>query len=660
MRRLLQVCRVLLQSYHQTKYLHRTAGSLKNEENFRNQGPVFEKSYEVDMSLFPQERIRNFGIIAHIDHGKSTLSDRFLEFTGTIGKSAQNKQVLDKLQVERERGITVKAQSASMIYQRKGQAFLLNLIDTPGHVDFTYEVQRSLSACQGVLLLVDANQGVQAQTVANFNLAFCAELEIIPVLNKIDLPKANVNGVTEQIHNLFGYDKEEILKVSAKTGQGVEDLLNALIDRIPPPKGNPSAPFRALLVDSWYDKYRGVVILIMVHDGTLKVGDQFRCHHTDQVYIVRDVGIMHPDETPTKELRAGQSGYVVANMRVSTEANIGDTLHSTTVKPEDVVTLRSADRSRPMVFAGIYPEDQSKNVELRNAIERLVLNDNSVTVNVESSPALGQGWRLGFLGLLHMDVFCQRLDQEFDAQVVVTSPSVSYKVKIKGAKNIKAYGGEMVVVNNPLLMPDPLIIEEYYEPMTLATIITPDIYLSDVVSLCMSRRGLEKSSQNIDQNTIMLQVMFPLNEIIVNFFDELKSITSGYASFDYEETGYLPSNLSKLQILINGKPCDEFTQIVHSSRAEKVGRSMVTHLKNNIPQQIYAVALQARAEGKILARDDVKALHKNVTQKIKSGSDRTRKMKLISAYREKQKNLRMIGNIQVPREAFIEVLKQRK
>ncbi|OQR78727.1 translation factor GUF1 -like protein [Tropilaelaps mercedesae] len=501
---------------------------------------------------------------------------------------------------------------------------------------------------------------VQAQTVANFNLAFFSEVAIVPALNKIDLPQANVNRTVEQIENLFGFGREEILKVSAKTGEGVQELLDSLIDRIPPPKGDPSAPFRGIIVDSWYDRHRGAVVLVMVHDGKIKVGDEFRCHQTAQHYTVRDVGIMFPNETPTKELRAGQSGYVVANMRTTTEAIVGDTLHSTLIQSESVATLRSAERSKPMVFAGIYPEDQSQNSELRNAIERLTLNDSSVSVSVESSPALGLGWRLGFLGLLHMDVFCQRLDQEFNAQVVVTSPSVSYKVKIKGAKNIKAYGGEIVVVNNPLLMPDQSIIEEYYEPMVLSTIITPDTHLSDVVSLCMSRRGIEKSSQNIDQNTVMLQVRFPLNEIIINFFDELKSITSGYASFDYEETEYEPSTLVKLEILINGKPCDEFTQIVHSTRAVKIGRSMITRLIENIPQQMYAVALQAAIGKKIVAREDIKALRQNVTQKIKSGSDRTRKMKLINAYREKQKNLRMIGNIQIPREAFIEVLKEKK
>ncbi|XP_003740370.1 translation factor GUF1 homolog, mitochondrial [Galendromus occidentalis] len=633
---------------------------LKHDDAARDSKPAYEKTYEVDMSEFPTDFVRNFGIIAHIDHGKSTLSDRLLEFTGTIGKSSDNKQVLDKLQVERERGITVKAQSASMIYKKDGHDYLLNLIDTPGHVDFSYEVQRSLVACQGAILLVDANRGVQAQTVANFNLAFCSEIQILPVLNKIDLKNAKVEETCAQINNLFGYAPEEILKVSAKAGTGVPELLDALIERIPPPSGDLEAPFRALLIDSWYDKYRGVIILIVVKDGSLKIGDEFISHKTKQSFTVREIGIMFPGETPVKELFAGQSGYVIASFKASAEAFIGDTLHSKAIQPESLVTLPSAERSNPMVFAGVYPEDQSRNSELRSAIERLVLNDNSVRVSIESNPALGQGWRLGFLGLLHMDVFCQRLDQEFDAQVVVTSPSVSYKVKIKGKKNIKTFGSEMLTVNNPVQLPDPLIVEEYYEPMAEGTIITPAQYMQEVVSLCVSRRGEQRSVQNIDQDTVLVQFKFPLNEIIVNFFDELKTISSGYASFDYEETGYELTSLCKLNIVINDKICEELTQIVHTSRATKTGRAMILKLKENIPQQMYAVALQAKVGAKVLAREDLKALSKNVTQKIKSGSDQTRKQKLIRAYKEKQKSARMIGNILIPKEAFMKVLKNEK
>lgn len=615
-----------------------------------------EKTYDVDPSAFPQNRIRNFCIVAHVDHGKSTLSDRLLEFTNTIKTCKENQQVLDRLPVERERGITVKAQSVSMVYHRPGhnEPYLLNLIDTPGHVDFSYEVLRSVAVCQGVILLVDANQGVQAQTVANFNMAFCSDLVILPVLNKVDLKNADVEGVTTQLENLFGMKREEVLKVSAKMGTGINQLVEAIIDKVPPPKGEPSAAFRGVLLDSWYDRYRGVIALLMAVDGTLRPGDEIMSHATDTSYTVRDLGFMSPLETPTAMLCAGQTGYVVANMRSPKEAHIGDTLSH---KSADVKPLPGFEKAKPMVFAGIYPENQDQTNDLRSAIEKLLLNDPSVQVSVDTSPALGQGWRLGFLGLLHMDVFCQRLHQEFNAQVVVTAPSVSYKVKIVGAKNIKKYGGEMVTVTNPLLLPDVAIIKEYYEPMALATIITPDSYLNNVMSLCMDRRGISKSTQNVDNQTVLLQYKFPLSEIIVDFYDELKSVTSGYASFDYEETGYEQTSLVQMQVLINGKVVEELTTIVHSARARLVGRSMLLRLKECIPQQLYAVALQATVGAKVLAREDIRALKKNVLAKC-YGGDITRKMKLLKRHSEKQKHLRLIGNVEVPRDAFIKVLKR--
>lgn len=615
-----------------------------------------EKTYDVDPSAFPQNRIRNFCIVAHVDHGKSTLSDRLLEFTNTIKTCKENQQVLDRLPVERERGITVKAQSVSMVYHRPGhdEPYLLNLIDTPGHVDFSYEVLRSVAVCQGVILLVDANQGVQAQTVANFNMAFCSDLVILPVLNKVDLKNADVEGVTTQLENLFGMKREEVLKVSAKMGTGINQLVEAIIDKVPPPKGEPSAAFRGVLLDSWYDRYRGVIALLMAVDGTLRPGDEIMSHATDTSYTVRDLGFMSPLETPTAMLCAGQTGYVVANMRSPKEAHIGDTLSH---KSDDVKPLPGFEKAKPMVFAGIYPENQDQTNDLRSAIEKLLLNDPSVQVSVDTSPALGQGWRLGFLGLLHMDVFCQRLHQEFNAQVVVTAPSVSYKVKIVGAKNIKKYGGEMVTVTNPLLLPDVAIIKEYYEPMALATIITPDSYLNNVMSLCMDRRGISKSTQNVDNQTVLLQYKFPLSEIIVDFYDELKSVTSGYASFDYEETGYEQTSLVQMQVLINGKVVEELTTIVHSARARLVGRSMLLRLKECIPQQLYAVALQATVGAKVLAREDIRALKKNVLAKC-YGGDITRKMKLLKRHSEKQKHLRLIGNVEVPRDAFIKVLKR--
>ncbi|KAK8780349.1 hypothetical protein V5799_018310 [Amblyomma americanum] len=543
-----------------------------------------------------------------------------------------------------------------MVYKKPGhpEPYLLNLIDTPGHVDFSYEVLRSVSVCQGVILLVDANQGIQAQTVANFNIAFCADLSIIPVLNKIDLKNANVEGVMGQMESLFGIDKKDVLKISAKEGTGIEELVNAVVERIPPPGGNVDAPFRGMLLDSWYDRYRGVIALVIAIDGTLRPGDEIVSHTTGAVYTVRDLGFMKPLETPTAMLCAGQTGYVVANMRSPKEAYAGDTLSH---KCDHIKPLPKLQESKPMVFAGIYPEDQSKNNDLKSAIDRLLLTDPSVQASGESSPALGQGWRLGFLGLLHMDVFCQRLDQEFDAQVVVTAPSVSYRIKIHGAKNIKHYGGEMVTINNPLDMPDPIIIKEYYEPMVMATIITPDTYLSKVMSLCADSRGVAKTTQNIDNSTILIQYKFPLSEVIVDFYDQLKSITSGYASFDYEEVGYELTDLVKLNILINGNVVEELTTIVHATRARQFGRSMLLRLQESIPQQIYAVSLQAAVGGKILAREDIKALKKNVLAKC-YGGDITRKMKLLKRHSEKQKKLRMIGNIQVPRDAFINVLKR--
>ncbi|KAH6924953.1 hypothetical protein HPB50_027024 [Hyalomma asiaticum] len=541
-----------------------------------------------------------------------------------------------------------------MVFRKSGHPYLLNLIDTPGHVDFSYEVLRSVSVCQGVILLVDANQGIQAQTVANFNIAFSSDLAIIPVLNKIDLKNADVEGVTAQMENLFGIDRKDVLKVSAKEGTGVEELVNAIIERIPPPSGNPDAPFRGILLDSWYDRYRGVIALVIAIDGKLRPGDEIMSHMTGTTYTVRDLGFMNPLETSTALLCAGQAGYVVANMRSPTDAHTGDTLSH---KCDNVKPLPKFQESKPMVFAGVYPEDQSKNNEMRSAIDRLLLNDPSVQVSIESNPALGQGWRLGFLGLLHMDVFCQRLDQEFDAQVVVTAPSVSYKIKVHGAKQIKHYGSEIVTINNPLDMPDPVIVKEYYEPMVMATIITPDVYLSEVMSLCADNRGVAKATQNLDNTTILLQYKFPLSEVIVDFYDALKSVTSGYASFDYEEAGYELTDLVKLNIVLNGKVVDELTTIVHATRARQVGRSMLSRLKESIPQQLYAVALQAAVGGKIVAREDIRALKKNVLAKC-YGGDISRKLKLLKRHSEKQKKLRTIGNIQIPRDAFINVLRR--
>ncbi|XP_076347862.1 translation factor Guf1, mitochondrial-like isoform X2 [Tachypleus tridentatus] len=586
-----------------------------------------KKKYSVDMSKFPQKYIRNFGIIAHIDHGKSTLSDRLLEHTGTISKNDQNKQVLDKLPVERERGITVKAQSASLFYEYEGNTYLLNLIDTPG---------------------------VQAQTVANFNLAFLSDLTIIPVVNKIDLKNAKPDRVVEQIEKLFSIEPSEILKVSAKLGTGIGDVLRAVVERISPPPGDPQKPFRALLFDSWFDHFRGAIALVEVIDGSIKIGDYISSHFTSQSYEVRELSILHPEETLVTRLFTGQVGCLVAGMRSPEDAKVGDTLF---LKDANVSHLPGFKPAKPMVYAGLYPLDQSQNPSLRSAIEKLCLNDSSVSVSIDSSPALGQGWRLGFLGLLHMEVFSQRLDQEFDTQVVITSPNVPYKAIIKGEKNIKLYGRKEVIITNPLKFPESTIVEEYLEPMVTGTIITPDSYLGCVISLCMERRGVQLSSVNIDNSTIMLQYKFPLGEIIVDFFDELKSLSSGYASFDYEESGYEPSSLVKMNILLNGQLVEELTTIAHSSRAQTVGRNMCQRLKDTIPAQLFQISIQAAVGGKILARENIKPLKKNVLAKC-YGGDITRKMKLLRRQAEGKKKMRMIGNIHVPREAFIKVLKK--
>lgn len=606
------------------------------------------------MKKYPTKNIRNFGIIAHIDHGKSTLSDRLLEFAGNISKEEKHQQVLDRLPVERERGITVKAQTASLFHEHNGQSYLLNLIDTPGHVDFSYEVNRSLAACQGVILLVDANQGVQAQTVANFNLAYGREITIIPVLNKIDLKNVNPEAAADQMVSLFGFDKNEILKVSAKLGTGVTDLVTTVIEKIPPPPGCVNKPFRALLYDSWFDLYRGAIAIIVVVDGHVQVGDQIVSHETGTTYVVKELGILFPEETPVLQLFAGQAGYIVANMRNPQEARIGDTLYA---KDAIIEPLPQVESSKPMVFSGIFPSDQSKLQELQKAIGKLTLNDSSVHVSVDSSPALGQGWRLGFLGLLHMEVFCQRLDKEFDAQVIVTTPGVPYKARLNDKKSIKEHGSEEITFSNPLEFPDPRTVSEYLEPMVLGTIITPDTYYSSVLRLCMDRRGEQKNCQSIGDHSVMLTYKFPLNEIIVDFFDELKSLSSGFASFDYEELGYELSALAKVEILLNGKLVEELTVITHATKARALGRVLCLRLKDNIEPHLFLIAIQAAVSGKVIAREDIRPLKKNVVAKL-YGGDVTRRMKLLQKQAEGKKRMRMIGNIRVPRDAFIKVLKR--
>ncbi|XP_066146545.1 translation factor GUF1 homolog, mitochondrial [Euwallacea fornicatus] len=609
---------------------------------------------EVDFTSIPVDRIRNFSIIAHVDHGKSTLADRLLETTGAVKPNSGQNQILDKLQVERERGITVKAQTASLLFKHKGDQYLLNLIDTPGHVDFSNEVSRSLSACQGVILLVDSNDGVQAQTVANFYLAFGNDLVTIPVLNKIDLKNADPERVSKQLETLFDMDPREILRISAKLGKGIDSVLEAIVTRLPSPKVDRNGAFRALLFDSSFDKYRGILSLIFVKDGVLKVGDNIQSCHTKREYEVKTLSLLRPQEVEVDTLVAGQIGLIGCNMRSSVEAHIGDTIH---ISGQNIEPLPGFKPMRPMVFAGVYPIDQSQHVNLRNAIEKLTLNDSAVTVSIDSSPALGQGWRLGFLGLLHLEVFSQRLQQEYGAEAILTAPSVIYKVKLKQTKQNKKDGKDVVPVNNPALWPDAQLIEDCLEPMILGTIISPLKYLGAIMTLCLDHRGVQRNATNIDNDRVMLQYELPLAEIIIDFHDSLKSVSSGYASFDYEDNGYQSSPLVKMNVLLNGSVVEELCTIVHMSKAQTIGKKLVLKLKEMIPRQMVNIAVQAAIEGKIVARQDIKAFRKDVTQWL-YGGDVTRRKKLLAQQAAGKKKMRMIANISVPKDTFINVLKK--
>ncbi|CAD5114664.1 DgyrCDS3713 [Dimorphilus gyrociliatus] len=572
----------------------------------------------------------------------------------TISSNAKNEQVLDKLQVERERGITVKAQTASLIYNHQGIEYLLNLIDTPGHVDFNYEVARSLAPCQGVILLVDANQGVQAQTVANFYLAFEAELAIIPVMNKIDLKVAKPDEVMKQLHNVFDIRESEVLKISAKNGTGVENVLKAVIERIPPPNDcDREKPLRALIFDSSYDKYKGTMVNIAVKDGIIRRGQKIQSIHNKKTYEVNEIGLLHPDRLQTDGLYAGQVGYLFANIKAVGEAVIGDCYHKAGQQIEPLSGFKPA---KPMVFAGIYPTDQSEYPSLRTALSKLMMNDPSVSIHKDSSDALGQGWRVGFLGLLHMDVFCQRLEQEFDTNVIITSPNVPFKVKITGDKFIKEYGGDEVTILNPSKLPSTQIISEYQEPIVKGTIITPDEFLAEIIDLLMDKRARNIEQSYIDNKRIICTCILPLNEIVIDFFDHLKSISSGYASFDYEDQGYQETSLAKIEILLNKKEVQELSQIAHVSKAVSKARSMVYKLKETLPRQLFEVIIQAKVGGRIIARENLKALRKDVLAKC-YGGDVTRKMKLLRRQAEGKKRLRKIGNITVPKDTFISVLK---
>lgn len=594
---------------------------------------------------FTPEKIRNFSVIAHIDHGKSTLSDRLLEVTGTLSTRHKNEQFLDKLQVEKERGITVKAQTVSMVYTYKGEEYLLNLIDTPGHVDFSYEVSRSLYACQGALLLVDACQGVQAQTMANFYLAFEQDLTIVPIINKIDMTNADTDRVSRELDSLFDYKKDEILLASAKTGLGIDGILNAIVERMPAPKTQIGEPARALLFDSWFDDYRGVICLITLESGSLKKGDNITLAQTNVRYEILEIGVMYPSPVPTDVLYAGQVGYIITGMKTVKEAQVGDTIYRSKEPVEAYPGFREA---KPMVFAGIFPVENSDFEFLRDAIEKLTLNDASVSLEKKSSPALGLGFRCGFLGLLHMDVFKQRLEQEYNQNVIATAPSVRYKMTLTNGKKLE--------IENPSDFPDRSHIDKIFEPMIDATIIVPKEFLGNILNLCQQKRGEQKNMEPLDESRMIVKYKLPLNEVATDFYDQIKSLSSGYASFDYDEAGYEPADLIKLDILLNTRPVDALAVIVHKESAYNVGRRLAEKLKKAIPRQLFEVIIQAAQGATIIARERVAPLRKNVTAKC-YGGDISRKRKLLEKQKEGKKRMKQIGNVEVPQEAFLSILK---
>jgi len=601
---------------------------------------------KIDLKNFTPDKIRNFSVIAHIDHGKSTLSDRLLEMTGTLSDRKKHEQFLDKLQVEKERGITVKAQTASMFYEHEGQTYLLNLIDTPGHVDFSYEVSRSLYACQGALLLVDAAQGVQAQTMANFYLAFGQDLAIVPVINKVDMAAADPERVAKQLHHLFDFEDKDLLKTSAKTGLGMESVLQAVVKKIPAPTGAPDQPLKALLFDSWFDEYRGVVCLIALHDGVIKKGDKITLAQSGKRYEVLELGLMYPDEQPMDALYPGQVGYLIAGMKTVQEARVGDTIFHTKAPVKPLPGFKPA---KPMVFAGIYPVVNNDFELLRDAIEKLTLNDASVTVEKKTSAALGLGFRCGFLGLLHMDVFRQRLEQEYGLNVIATAPSVLYKVKLQN--------GEMVAIERPSEFPDPSKIEEIFEPIIDATIIVPKKFVGAMLKLSEEKRGIQTGMDYLDEERLVLKYKLPLNEVATDFYDQLKSLSSGYASFDYEESDYEPADLVKMDILLNGKPVDALSIIVHRDNAYQIGKDLTKKLRKVIPRQMFEVAIQAALGAKIIARETVSAMRKDVTAKC-YGGDISRKRKLLEKQKAGKKKMKQVGNVEVPQEAFLSILKK--
>ena len=596
--------------------------------------------------MMKQEHIRNFCIIAHIDHGKSTLADRLLEHTQTVTERESQNQLLDNMDLERERGITIKSHAIQMEFPCNNINYRLNLIDTPGHVDFSYEVSRSIAACEGALLIVDAAQGIQAQTISNLYLALENDLEIIPVLNKIDLPSANPEEVKDQIIDLIGCNREDIIPASAKTGVGIQNILEAIVDRVSPPEGDEKAPLQALIFDSVFNPFRGIEAYFKIVNGTIRKGDKVKFFATEKEYFADEIGALKLDQEPRKEIKAGDVGYIISGIKIANEVKVGDTITHTDAPCDS--PIEGFEDVKPMVFAGIYPVDTEDYEELRTSMEKLQLNDASLTFEPESSAALGFGFRCGFLGMLHMEIIQERLEREFNMTVITTVPNVSYFSYSKK--------GEKLLVNNPSDLPDPSVIEKVEEPYISAQIITKSEYIGSIITLCIEKRGILKNQVYLSTDRVELSFELPLAEIVFDFYDRLKTISRGYASFDYQPIGYQQSNLVKMDILLNGDQVDALSALIHRDNAHNIGKKICVKLRQLIPRQQFDIAIQAAIGSKIISRETVKALRKDVTAKC-YGGDISRKRKLLEKQKKGKKRMRQVGNVEIPQSAFMAVLK---